>query len=69
MKIMEEVHNTRYLVHPGGTKMYKDLRQLFWWDNMKKETAEYVDKCLSCQLVKAEQQCPVGELRPLEIPS
>ena len=36
---------------------------------MKKEVAEYVDKCLSCQKVKAEHRCPVGELRPLEIPS
>jgi len=25
-KILEEAHNTRYSVHPGGTKMYRDLR-------------------------------------------
>ena len=25
-KIFEEAYNTRYSVHPGGTKMYKDLR-------------------------------------------
>ena len=36
---------------------------------MKQEVAEYVDKCLTCQKVKAEHQCPVGELRPLEIPT
>ena len=27
--ILEEAHNTRYSVHPGGTKMYRDLRQYF----------------------------------------
>ena len=68
-KILEEAHNTRYSVHPGGTKIYRDLRQYFLWYNMKKEVAEYVDKCVTCQKVKAEHQRPVGELRPLEIPT
>jgi len=49
--------------------MYRDLRQYFWWNNMKKDVAEYVDKCLTCQKVRAEHQRPVGELRPLEIPT
>ena len=43
-KILMEAHNTRYSVHPGGTKMYRDLKQYFWWDNMKTEIAEYVDR-------------------------
>ena len=30
------VPNTRYSVNPGGTKMYRDLKQFFWWENMKK---------------------------------
>jgi len=34
---------------------------------MKREIANNVDKCLTYQKVKAEHQCPVGELRPLEI--
>jgi len=28
-QILEEAHNTRYWVHPGGSKMYRDLRQYF----------------------------------------
>ena len=35
---------------------------------MKKEVAEYVAKCLTCQKVKAEHQRPGGELQPLKIP-
>jgi len=35
---------------------------------MEKEIANYVDKCLICQKVKAEHQRPVGELRPLDMP-
>ena len=34
---------------------------------MKKEIAECIYKCLTCQKLKAEHQYPVGELRPLEI--
>ncbi|RZB60619.1 Transposon Tf2-9 polyprotein [Glycine soja] len=35
---------------------------------MKKDAAEYVTKCLTCQKAKAEHQRPLGELKPLEIP-
>jgi len=47
--------------------MYRDLRQNFWWNNMKKEIIENVNKCLTCSKVKAEHKCFMGELRPLEI--
>ena len=36
---------------------------------MKKEIENYVDKCLTCQRVKAEHQRPIDELRPLEVPT
>ena len=35
---------------------------------MKKDVAEWVSRCLTCQRVKAEHQGPSGLLRPLEIP-
>ena len=66
---MDEARNTKYSVYLGGTKMYRDLKQTFWWNNMKRDIAEYVSKCLTCQKVKAEHQQPVGELRPSEIPT
>jgi len=44
--------------------MYKDLRQYFWWNNIKNEVAEYVDNYLTCQKVKVAHQHPVGELDP-----
>jgi len=68
-QILEEAHNAHYSMHLAGTKMYGDLRQYFWWNNMKKEVAEYVDKYLTCQKVKAEYQRPVDELWPLGIPT
>ena len=35
---------------------------------MKRDIAECVSKCLTCQRVKAEHQRPSGLLQPLEIP-
>jgi len=55
-QILEEAHNSCYSVHLGATKMYRDLRQHFWWNSMKKEIVEYVEKYLICQKVKAEHQ-------------
>ncbi|XP_074266836.1 uncharacterized protein LOC141590124 [Silene latifolia] len=45
-KILTETHATPYSVHPGGDKLYKDLKETFWWPKMKKEVAEFIAKCL-----------------------
>ena len=34
-KLLEEAHCSRLAIHPRGTKMYKDLRQNYWWSSMK----------------------------------
>ena len=67
-EILHDAHSSRYSIHPGSTKMYQDLKQSFWWPNMKREIAEWVSKCDTCQRVKAEHQRPSGLLQPLEIP-
>ncbi|KAK1610026.1 hypothetical protein QYE76_033699 [Lolium multiflorum] len=66
--ILREAHQTPYSIHPGSTKMYMDLKELFWWNNMKREIAQYVVECHTCQRVKAEHQSPAGKLQPLPIP-
>ncbi|KAL0383100.1 UNVERIFIED_CONTAM: Transposon Ty3-G Gag-Pol polyprotein [Sesamum calycinum] len=38
------------------------------FSTMKKDVAEFVAKCMTCQQVKAEHQAPAGKLRPLSIP-
>ncbi|KAK1643793.1 hypothetical protein QYE76_061598 [Lolium multiflorum] len=66
--ILREAHQTPYSIHPGSTKMYMDLKELFWWNNMKREIAQYVAECHTCQRVKAEHQSPAGQLQHLPIP-
>ena len=47
--ILREAHQTPYSIHPGSTKMYMDLKGVFWWNNMKREIAKYVFECHTCQ--------------------
>ncbi|GJY68668.1 putative reverse transcriptase domain-containing protein [Tanacetum coccineum] len=65
--IMHESHKSKYLIHPGFDKIYQDLKQLYWWPNMKADIATYVGKCLTCSKVKAEHQKPSSLLVQLEI--
>ncbi|GKE95742.1 putative reverse transcriptase domain-containing protein, partial [Tanacetum coccineum] len=66
--IMHESHKSKYSVHPGSDKMYQDMKQLYWWPNMKANIATYVSKCLTCLRVKAEHQKPSGLLVQPAIP-
>jgi hypothetical protein len=55
-KILREAHESAYSIHPGGNKMYHDLKATYWWYGMKRDVAEYVALCDTCQQVKAEHQ-------------
>ncbi|GJW62042.1 putative reverse transcriptase domain-containing protein [Tanacetum coccineum] len=39
--IMYESHKSKYSVHPGSDKMYQDMKQLYWWPNMKADISTY----------------------------
>ena len=67
-QILREGHDSKYAIHPGCTKMYQDLKDRFWWKDMRTNIAEYVAKCDVCRRIKAEHQRPAGLLKPLDIP-
>ena len=41
-RLLDEVHRSKYTIHPGSTKMYKDLKRNFWWRGMKRDIVEHV---------------------------
>jgi len=41
-----EAYNTKYSIHTEGTKIYRDLTQTFWWNNIKRDIVEYVNNVL-----------------------
>ncbi|KAI3790904.1 hypothetical protein L2E82_04323 [Cichorium intybus] len=66
--LLEEAHQSKFSIHLGATKMYRDLHEYYWWPGMKSEVAWFVERCMTCRRVKAEHQRPHGRLQPLEIP-
>jgi hypothetical protein len=66
-KILHKAHESAYSIDPGGNKMYHDLKATYWWYGMKRDVAEYVALCDTCQRVKAEHQRPAGLLQSLQV--
>ncbi|GJT63500.1 retrotransposon protein, putative, ty3-gypsy subclass [Tanacetum coccineum] len=33
--VLTKAHNSPFSIHPSSTKMYRDLKQNFWWNDMK----------------------------------
>jgi hypothetical protein len=66
--ILQEAHESAYSIHPRSTKMYLDLKEKYRWYGLKRDMAEYVALCDTCQRVKAEHQRPTGLLQPMMIP-
>jgi hypothetical protein len=42
-EIMTKAHHSSYTVHPRGTKMYRDVKGSYWWNNMKKDIVKFVE--------------------------
>ncbi|MDV3143928.1 MAG: hypothetical protein Q8763_02730, partial [Candidatus Phytoplasma australasiaticum] len=66
-RILVEAHNARYSIHPGAIKMYRDLREVYWWGGMKKDIVKFMSRCPNCQQVKVEHQKPGGLAQNIEI--
>jgi hypothetical protein len=48
-KILREAYESAYSIHPGGNKLYHDLKATYWWYEMKRGVVEYVALCDTCQ--------------------
>ncbi|XP_042432668.1 uncharacterized protein LOC122019244 [Zingiber officinale] len=44
--LLREAHRSRFAIHPGGNRMYRDLKRSYWWNGMKKDIATFVAQCL-----------------------
>src|ERR1043165_1283340 len=66
--ILKEAHDTPLSIHSGSTKMYRHLRQRFWWTRKKRDIAQFVAEWDVCRRIKGEHQRPAGTPQPLSIP-
>jgi hypothetical protein len=47
--ILCQAHESAYSIHPGGNKMYHDIKDTYWWCGMNRDVAKYVALCDTCQ--------------------
>jgi hypothetical protein len=65
--IFDKAHMSKFSIHPGSTKMYQDLKENFWWSNMKVDIAKYIAECDTCHRMKASHLKSAGVLQLLLI--
>ncbi|KAA0063028.1 pol protein [Cucumis melo var. makuwa] len=41
-KLLTEAHSSPFFMHPSSTKLYQDLKCVYWWRNMKRKVADFV---------------------------
>jgi hypothetical protein len=64
--ILDEGHNSKYSIHSGFDKMYKDVKEHYWCPDMKGEISAYMGKCSTYARVKVEYQKSSGLLQQPE---
>ena len=48
--------------------MYRDLREVYWWDGQKRDIEEFVSNCQN-QQVKADHRKPSGIIQKMGVPT
>ena len=54
--ILAEAHKSRYSIHPGATKMYRELWEVYWWNVIKRDIADFVSKCPNSHQVRNKEE-------------
>ncbi|XP_070014362.1 uncharacterized protein [Nicotiana sylvestris] len=64
---LEEAQSSQYSIHLGATKMYRDLRQHYWWWRMKKDIVDYQSSIETApfEALYGRRYCsPIGWFKP-----
>jgi hypothetical protein len=67
--LLEKFHASPIGGHSGVEKTYGRLRENVYWNGMKRDVADFVQRCLICQQTKHLNHLPYGLLQPLPIPT
>jgi hypothetical protein len=55
LNIMHDCHDIPVVGHLGFQKTYMAIKSHYYWQGMKSDIKNYVEKCLKCQVSKIEQ--------------
>lgn len=52
LQIIEKFHNDQLYGHCGQKKLYAKIRDVYYWRNMTRDIARYINSCEICKLTK-----------------
>eukprot|EP00261_Vitis_vinifera_P016511 XP_010645575.2 PREDICTED: uncharacterized protein LOC104877887 [Vitis vinifera] len=64
-ELLEEAHCSKFAIHPGETKMNRNLKQNYRWLGMKRDIARFVAQCLVCQQTDDQSERVIQVLEDL----
>lgn len=67
-QVIYRTHSSAPGGHPGRVKTVELLSRTYWWPNMTRDIASYVQACHLCVRTKASRSSPQGFLQPLAVP-
>lgn len=68
LNIMKSRHDSPSAGHQGRLRTFDLIAREYYWEGMRKEISDYVDRCDTCQRNKSPRHKPFGLLQPLPIP-
>ena len=61
-QVMQECHDQPSAGHPGVTKTFLRISQVYYWPGLFNDVLKYVKSCISCQEHKVEQKLTAGKM-------
>lgn len=55
-------------IHSGNTKIYRNLHEHYWCNDMKREVVQFVSRCSTFNELKVNINRPAAMLQPVPIP-
>lgn len=68
MEILQSRHDAPSAGHPGQMHIFELIARDYYWESMRKDIYDYVDKCDTFQRNKSPRHKPFGLLQPLPVP-
>jgi transposase InsO family protein len=66
--LLQVYHNNPLSGHFGVQRTYLKIKNKYWWPNMKRSIARYIQSCLPCQQYNISRSKKPGRLQPISPP-
>ncbi|CAF1490596.1 unnamed protein product [Adineta ricciae] len=67
-QVVEAYHASSWAGHFGFRRTHNNLKDRYWWPNMKDTIRNYLSTCLKCQKFNFARHKAFGHLNPIESP-